>query len=152
MNIEQMIASRMYTDRIAKKIVSIMKSYGVHCIKECPIIKHDQTTKRADVGSEDLLYGFEIKQSHTDMNSGYGMNVDAFRYGFIVVPESLRNYTFYYIHEHDHQKAGIMTFDKDLNFTIEKDAELNVNGGCSFLDQLELLERKIKDVQMDTSN
>ncbi len=111
-----------FTLYITQRIIDTMKLFGVKCVAECPVRRPNKNTCRADVGTLDHWFGFEIKNSREDMNSGYGLNLDGFVYSTLVVPKELRDYAFYFIYKKGFERAGIWTFDNHGNIKMIKPA------------------------------
>lgn len=114
-----MISER--TRNIECAIQMILPMYGFTNIDfetKCKSKKNSSGTGRVDVSADYANHsvGIEIKQSKSDMLSGYGLNFDDFEYNILAVPEDMAAYAVAMFEElnevyKDIDKIGIFSFD-----------------------------------------
>ena len=69
--------------------------------------------KSIDFGTDDGEYGIELKSSKQDLMSGYGLNQEMFKYGFVLCPQNLLKYTVGHIIVEGYNRTGVLYFEND---------------------------------------
>lgn len=69
--------------------------------------------KSIDFGTDDGEFGIELKSSKQDLMSGYGLNQELFKYGFVLVPTKLIKYTIGHLIVEGYKRTGVLYFKND---------------------------------------
>lgn len=68
---------------------------------------------RIDLGTQDGVYGIEIKSSVSDLKSGNGLNQENFEYGYVACPRNILCQTIGYLYLCGMEHSGVLMVEKN---------------------------------------
>lgn len=79
-----------------------------------------------DLGTQDGVYGIEIKSSIGDLKSGNGLNQENFEYGYVACPRNLLCQTIGYLYLCGMEHSGVLMIEED-GVSMIKPAKWNMD-------------------------